>query len=216
MVLDRNPDNYFAQIEQAAFEPSNLVRGIGPSPDKMLLGRLFSYPDTHRHRIGANYLQLPVNQPKCPGPQLQQGRPDALPPRRRSAGVRPEQLRRAGGRPRLRRQVWGVDAGEMVREAYTLRSEDDDFGQPGTLVREVLTDQERANLASNIAGHATNGVSAEMQKRVIDYWTNVDQDLGAAVAKEISDAGGEDFSQTPTTNGAGSGRPVGSGASTGL
>ena len=49
-VLDRNPDNYFAQIEQAAFEPANLVPGIGTSPDKMLLGRLFSYPDTHRHR----------------------------------------------------------------------------------------------------------------------------------------------------------------------
>ncbi len=66
MTLDRNPDNYFAQVEQAAFEPANMVPGIGPSPDKMLIGRLFSYPDTHRHRIGTNYLQLPVNQPKSP------------------------------------------------------------------------------------------------------------------------------------------------------
>ncbi len=56
MVLNRNPENYFAEAEQAAFEPSNMVPGIGPSPDKMLLGRLFSYPDTHRHRIGTNYL----------------------------------------------------------------------------------------------------------------------------------------------------------------
>jgi catalase len=66
MVLDRNPENYFAEVEQAAFEPANMVRGIGPSPDKMLLGRLFSYPDTHRYRIGPNYLQLPINQPKVP------------------------------------------------------------------------------------------------------------------------------------------------------
>jgi catalase len=66
MVLDRNPENYFAQIEQASFEPSNLVPGIGPSPDKMLLGRLLSYPDAHRYRIGTNYAQLPVNQPKSP------------------------------------------------------------------------------------------------------------------------------------------------------
>src|SRR5438105_2988312 len=63
MVLDRNPENYFAEIEQAAFEPANLVPGIGPSPDRMLLGRLFSYPDIHRYRIGANYNQLPVNRP---------------------------------------------------------------------------------------------------------------------------------------------------------
>ena len=64
MTLNRNPENFFAQIEQAAFEPSALVPGVGFSPDKMLLGRTFAYSDTHRYRIGANYLQLPVNQPK--------------------------------------------------------------------------------------------------------------------------------------------------------
>uniref|UniRef100_A0A8C9T5K2 Catalase n=1 Tax=Scleropages formosus TaxID=113540 RepID=A0A8C9T5K2_SCLFO len=63
MVLNRNPVNYFAEVEQLAFDPSNMPPGIEPSPDKMLQGRLFSYPDTHRHRLGANYLQLPVN---CP------------------------------------------------------------------------------------------------------------------------------------------------------
>lgn len=65
-TLNRNPANYFAEVEQAAFEPANLVPGIGASPDKMLQGRLFSYPDTHRYRIGANYLQLPINAPKVP------------------------------------------------------------------------------------------------------------------------------------------------------
>jgi catalase len=64
LVLDRNPENYFAEVEQAAFEPAETVPGIGFSPDKMLLGRLFSYTDTHRYRIGTNYLQLPVNAPK--------------------------------------------------------------------------------------------------------------------------------------------------------
>ena len=63
LVLNRNPQNYFAEVEQAAFEPANMVPGIGPSPDKMLLGRLLSYPDTHRYRIGTNYQQLPINQP---------------------------------------------------------------------------------------------------------------------------------------------------------
>jgi catalase len=63
LVLDRNPENYFAEVEQAAFSPANFVPGIGPSPDKMLQGRLFSYADTHRYRLGANHTQLPVNRP---------------------------------------------------------------------------------------------------------------------------------------------------------
>lgn len=63
LVLDRNPKNYFAEVEQIAFSPSHLVPGIEASPDKMLQGRLFSYADTHRHRLGTNYLQIPVN---CP------------------------------------------------------------------------------------------------------------------------------------------------------
>jgi catalase len=68
ITLNRNPANYFAEIEQSAFEPANLVPGIGPSPDKMLQGRLFAHPDTHRYRIGPNYLQLPANKPRGPLP----------------------------------------------------------------------------------------------------------------------------------------------------
>ena len=64
LVLDRNPVNYFAEVEQAAFNPSNLVPGIAASPDKMLQGRLFSYHDTHLHRLGPNYQLIPVNAPK--------------------------------------------------------------------------------------------------------------------------------------------------------
>ena len=63
LTFNRNPRNYFAEVEQLAFSPAHLVPGIEPSPDKMLQGRLFSYSDTHRHRLGANYLQIPVN---CP------------------------------------------------------------------------------------------------------------------------------------------------------
>lgn len=63
LVLNRNPDNYFAETEQSAFSPGHLVPGMEPSPDKMLQGRLFSYPDTHRHRLGGNFEQIPIN---CP------------------------------------------------------------------------------------------------------------------------------------------------------
>src|SRR6267142_1746532 len=66
MVLDRNPENHFAEVDQAGFAPARLVPGIGLSPDKMLMGRVFSYHDTHLHRIGANYEQLPINAPKSP------------------------------------------------------------------------------------------------------------------------------------------------------
>ena len=66
LELNRNPENYFAEIEQAAFSPSNIVPGIGFSPDKMLQARIFSYPDAHRHRLGTHYEALPVNAPKCP------------------------------------------------------------------------------------------------------------------------------------------------------
>lgn len=65
-VLNRNPDNYFAETEQSAFSPSHTIPGIEASWDKMLQGRLFSYPDTHRHRLGPNYSQIPINSPKCP------------------------------------------------------------------------------------------------------------------------------------------------------
>jgi catalase len=63
MVLNRNPANYFAEVEQIAFAPAHMVPGIEPSPDKMLQGRLFSYADTHRHRLGVNYQQIPINRP---------------------------------------------------------------------------------------------------------------------------------------------------------
>ena len=64
-TLNRNPQNFFVEIEQAAFEPSNVVPGIGFSPDKMLLGRVFSYADAHRYRIGTNYAELPPNRPRA-------------------------------------------------------------------------------------------------------------------------------------------------------
>ena len=93
MTLNRNPDNFFAQIEQAAFEPSALVPGIGFSPDKMLLGRAFSYSDTHRYRIGPNYLQLPVNRPRVEANTYTFDGPMAYEHTRRRPGLRAELLR---------------------------------------------------------------------------------------------------------------------------
>ncbi len=104
MTLDRNVVDYHAQIEQAAFEPNNIVPGTGLSPDKMLLARGFSYSDAHRARLGVNYKQIPVNEPKVEVQQLLQGRRDADPQRHRP-GVRAELHGRSRGRrPEARRR----------------------------------------------------------------------------------------------------------------
>lgn len=182
LVLDRNPENYFAEVEQSAFEPANMVPGIGPSPDKMLLGRLFSYPDTHRHRIGTNYLQLPVNQPLSPVRSY--NKDGAM--RYRHGGASPVYAPNSLGGPaadpdRYGDPGWGV-AGEIVRSAYTLHRDDDDFGQPGALYRDVLGPVERDHLAGNIVSHLRGGVSPAMVERAIGYWRNVDAELGDRVS----------------------------------
>jgi catalase len=182
LVLDRNPANHFAEVEQAAFSPGNLVPGIGLSPDKMLMGRIFSYHDTHLHRIGTNYEQLPINAAKSPVHTYSKDGPMTF----RHAGDQPVYAPNSYGGPRAdpskELPTWWVEAAELGRYPYELHAEDDDFGQPGTLVRDVMSDTDREHLANNIVAHAGAGVSADVQRRVIEYWTNVDGDLGARVA----------------------------------
>jgi catalase len=185
-TLNRNPENYFAEIEQASFEPANFVPGIGPSPDKMLQGRLFSYPDTHRYRIGPNYLQLPVNRPKSPVHSY--NKDGAM---RYDNSADPVYAPNSVGGPAADGQPWqGGDyevAGEIVRSAYNLHAEDDDFGQPRALWEKVLDETGRDHLVANIAGHAgAPEVTAETKVRVTDYWRNVHPDLGARVGKELN------------------------------
>jgi len=184
-TLDRNPVNYFAEIEQAAFEPANLVPGIGASPDKMLQGRLFSYPDTHRYRIGANYLQLPVNRPVVPVHSY--NKDGAM--RYENYGDPVYAPNTAGG-PAADPELWTGESyhlsGEIIRSANALHAEDDDFGQPRALWEKVLTETDRDNLVSNIVGHAgAPEVTGDMRKKVVEYWTSVHPDLGAGVAKGI-------------------------------
>jgi catalase len=215
MVLDRNPENYFAEVEQAAFEPANLVRGIGPSPDKMLLGRLFSYPDTHRYRIGTNYLQLPINAPKSP---VHSYNKDGAMRYRHNANqpvYAPNSFGGPKADPSFAETAWGVEGGEIIRSAYTPHKEDDDFGQPRTFWEKVLSDTDRDHLVSNIVGHATNAVSPAVQERVIEYWTNVHPDLGSRVAAGIKGEG-SDANGAGARNAQPGQRPVGSSASTGL
>ena len=185
MTLNRNVVDYHAQIEQAAFEPNNIVPGTGLSPDKMLLARGFSYADAHRARLGVNYKQIPVNEPKV---EVNAYSKDGAMRIRNSTD--PVYAPNSMGGPvaddpkRVAEAHWASD-GDMVRTAYTLRPEDDDWGQPGTLVREVLDDDARDRLADNIIGHVSDGVKEPVLSRVFEYWTNVDPDLGKKVEEGV-------------------------------
>jgi len=185
MTLDRNPTDHHAEIEQAAFEPSNLVPGIAASPDKMLLGRLFSYPDAHRYRIGANYKQLPVNAPVAPVHSY--SKDGAM---RYTKVSDPVYAPNSKGGPQADVAKYGQPSGwhtdgDMVRTAYTLREEDDDWGQAGTMVREVFDEDARGRLVDNVVGHLLNGVSEPVLARAFDYWRNVDKDVGDRIESGV-------------------------------
>jgi len=186
MVLDRNPENFFAEVEQAGFSPANLVPGTGLSPDKMLMGRIFSYHDTHLHRIGPNYEQLPINAPRV---EVHSYNKDAAMTYRHPSN-QPVYAPNSYGGPeadpvRTGGVDWPVGVGELGRYRYDRHAEDDDFSQAGSLVREVMDDTDRAHLVANIVGHASNEVSDEIQLRVIAYWAAVDAHLGARVAEGL-------------------------------
>ena len=185
MALDRNPANHFAEVEQAGFSPGNLVPGIGLSPDKMLMGRIFSYHDTHLHRIGANYEQLPINAPRSPVHTYSKDGPMTY----HHSGNQPVYAPNSYGGPKAdpsnELPTWWVEAGEIGRYAYEKHRDDDDFIQPRALYREVMTDTDRDHLVGNIIAHASDAVSADVQSRVIEYWTNVDLELGSRVGSGL-------------------------------
>ena len=191
-TLNQNPVNHFAQIEQAAFSPSNQVPGTGVSPDKMLLGRVFSYPDAQRNRLGTNFNQLPVNRPTVPTNSYDKegamqffhtGDAPVYAPNSKGRAYQEEQGPVDNG--------WEAD-GEMVRAAYTLHAEDDDFGQAGTLVREVFSDAQRDEFVDTVAG-ALEGVSEPVLERTFQYWKNVDQQIGERIEQAVRGGGGDDF-----------------------
>lgn len=190
LTLNRNPENFFAQIEQAGFSPGNQVPGTGISPDKMLMGRIFAYPDAQRHRIGANYNQLPVNQPHAAEARNYQHE-GAMRYQYNGAAHRtyqPNSFAAAGGPeadPSKGIEAnWEAD-GELVRSAATLHAEDDDFGQPGTLYREVFDDEQRARFIETLIGQGRSITVDEIRERFFQYWTNVDATLGAALRTQV-------------------------------
>jgi catalase len=184
LTLNRNFSDHHAEIEQAAFEPNNQVPGTGLSPDKMLLARGFSYADAHRARLGVNYKQIPVNSPKS---EVHSYSKDGV--MRIHNASDPVYAPNSYGGPkadpdRAAEVHWYTD-GDMVRSAYTLRPDDDDWGQANTLVRQVMDDAARQRLVSNVVGHLRNGVSKEVLDRVFVYWKNIDDELGQEIEAAV-------------------------------
>ncbi len=183
MILNKNPVNYFAEVEQSAFSPANFVPGIGASPDKLLQGRLFSYHDTHRHRLGANYHLIPVNSAKAAvvdnyqrdGP-MHTGDNGGSNPNYYPNSFKGPQPNMAFAEPPFELK------GEAARRPYD--HPNSDFVQPGDLYSKVMTEDERKRLVSNIVGHL-GGAKKRIQYRQTAIFYKVDGDYGKRVAKGL-------------------------------
>ncbi len=201
LTLNENPENFFAQIDQAGFAPSNLVPGIGVSPDKMLLARVFAYADAHRARLGANFHQLPVNQPVPEIAEKLNHYTFDGPMRYQHSGAQATYAANSEGRPYAdyegrMEDGWETD-GELVRAAYTLRTDDDDFSQPGALVRDVMDDAARDRLVANVSGHLLDGVHGDVLERAFWYWESIDPDVGRRIRDAVEQSAASEEEPTP-------------------
>ncbi len=183
MVLNRNPESYFAEVEQAAFSPGNFVPGIGPSPDKLLQGRLFSYHDTHRHRLGPNYHLLPINAPKTA--LVRNYQRDGLMSSGPVAGGAPNYYPNSfeGPAPDASAAPPPVSvSGWASRKPYS--HPNDDFVQAGALYRDVMNDEERARLVGNIVAHLS-GALERIQLAQTALFYKADPEYGLGVAEGL-------------------------------
>ncbi|WP_297276383.1 catalase [uncultured Brachyspira sp.] len=182
LELNKNPENYFAEVEQSAFSPSTIVPGIGFSPDRMLQGRLFSYTDTQRYRLGVNYASIPVNAPRCPfhsfhkdgSMRVDSNNGSAVQYEPNSQGEWKEQKEYA--EPPLK--IYG----DAYR--YDHREDDDDYYTDARALFNLMTDAQKQVLFENTA-RDMNGVTKEVQLRHIKNCMNVDKAYGLGVAKAL-------------------------------
>jgi catalase len=187
LVLNRNPENYFAETEQSAFSPSHMVPGIEPSPDKMLQGRLFSYPDTHRHRLGPNYLQIPINQPF--NARVHNHQRDGFMTVNGNSGSAPNYEPNSVGGPNQagRSAALSTYAVSGVVDRHAIPLKDDDFVQAGRLYQ-VQSADAKLRLVSNIAGNLKNA-KKHLQERELAHIKRADAEYGSRVEKALLNFG---------------------------
>lgn len=181
LELNRNPENYFAEVEQSAFSPANVVPGISFSPDKMLQSRLFSYGDAHRYRLGVNHHQIPVNAPKCPfhsyhrdGAMRTDGNHGG------TIGYEPNSKGEWQEQPDFREPPLAL---EGAADHWDHRVDDDYFSQVAALFH-LMNDQQKQVLFENTA-RSVGGASKAIQERHIANCNQADPAYGAGVAKAL-------------------------------
>ena len=180
-ILNRNPVNYHAEVEQAAFSPANLVPGMEPSNDKMLQGRLFSYHDTHRHRLGGNFDLIPINCPYMTKVNTNQ-RDGYFAINGNGGSEYHYEPSTVTGAPKADPRFKGSSeplVGATGRHPY--KHPNCDFEQTGALFRKVMTEEERSDLVSNIVGHLRNA-RKDIQERMVKIFAKCDPEYGARVA----------------------------------
>ncbi|MBN1516109.1 catalase [Candidatus Sumerlaeota bacterium] len=182
LELNRNPENYFAEVEQACFSPSAAVPGISWSPDKMLQARLMSYADSHRYRVGTNYQQLPVNKPRCPVMHYQRdgfmstGQGGSAPNYEPNSD--PDSPKES---PEFKEPP--LPLGDVAADRYNHREGNDDYTQAGDLYR-LMTPEQQKRLCKAIAG-GLGQTREEIQMRQLCHFFRADPKYGAGVAKEL-------------------------------
>lgn len=182
MELNRNPENYFAEVEQAAFNPASVTPGIGFSPDKMLQGRLFAYADAHRYRLGVNANSLPVNAPRCPFHNYH--RDGAMRYGDNGGGSVNYEPNSFGGP--TDNHAYNEPPLELEGAAvnYDHRADKDYYTQPGDLYR-LVPEEEKVRIASNIA-EAMGGVPEVIQVKAIARFWQADERCGRDIAKNLA------------------------------
>ncbi|KAI9784034.1 MAG: peroxisomal catalase A [Peltula sp. TS41687] len=193
LTLNRNPENYFAEVEQVAFSPSHVVPGWGPSEDPALQSRLFSYPDTHRHRLGVNYQQIPVN---CPLHAFNPFQRDGSMRVNGNYGANPNypssfrQLTYKSVLPTEQHTKW---VGTAVNFRYEIH--DEDYKQAEGLWNVLGKEPgQQDNFVKNVAGHLSAALP-EVRGRTYDMFGKVNKDLGSRIAKATEEKAGEAPSQ---------------------
>lgn len=185
MVLNRNPENFFAEVEQAAFAPSSIVPGIYFSPDKLLQGRLFAYEDAQRYRLGVNNKSIPVNQPKN-SPHYNNQRDGAMMVDG-NYGATDNYFPNSVNGHMENKKVPEVPL-NIIEEARMIRHEpqitDDDFFQTGEFWRRVLSDEQKEHLVGNIVGHLGHA-KPRVQYRQTALFYRAEPEYGKAVSKGL-------------------------------
>ncbi len=186
-ALNRNPENYFAEVEQSAFNPANVVPGISFSPDKMLQGRLFSYGDAQRYRLGVNHHQIPVNAPRCPFHNYHRDGSMRVDGNHGSTiGYEPNSQGQWQEQPEYQEPPLTL---EGTADHWNHREDEDYYSQPGKLFR-LMTAEQQQVLFANTA-RAMGDIPVEIKKRHIANCTLADPAYGEGIAKALGLAGEE-------------------------